>query len=913
MSTPAEPLAALLDQINGGRAAEALPALDRMLKQLPGHPAVLQLRAEALRLAGRSLEAIEAYKQAGEKGAGTRSWLAAGILLAAERATDDSLACLQKALGEAPDSEDVLDALITTLFNSNRQQEGIEFARRQLTVSSNPALLSRAALLLQGNNLYEESSDAFKRIIRLAPGDPTVLSSALVAARFTCEFDWIESLLQGIGAWYERGDFATPQEYPLAHLAWCADEALNLGVTRAYVERTVPRVTPIAAGASRRAGGRIRVGYLSCDFRNHATMHLMAGVLEMHDRERFEVFAYDYSVFDISDYRQRFLDAVEHRIPIHTLSDAEAAARIAQDQLDILFDLKGYTGGGRPGVLAYRPAPVQAAYLGFPGSAGSPDIDYVVSDRFVTPDSSAPYYTETFCRLPHSYQCNDRRRLNTPEPGPRSMYGLPEDKFVFGAFNQTHKVDRASFSLWLRILAEVPDSVLWLMGQSAAAIENLTGYARQAGIETGRLIFAPFAAPQDHRMRLPQADAVLDTLVYNGHTTTSDALWAGVPVITCRGHHFPSRVSESLLNAMEVPELVGADQDDMVRIARRLGTDTQYWGELRRKIAANRLTAPLFDTLRFTRNFESAIELMTREQPSGAARGCIDVPDCGPVRQAADAATVPVPLSPLLVAYPACPVCRGTSVTAGFANCSTDAQWHEPLPPSIEWMHCPACGHLHSRYHWSEAGLAEVLRNASPAAQKQLVGNTDSERTVWAPVVERAVALLGGYAQLLKPGDQPIWVDVGCGEGALSMTASDYGFRAIGLDIAAEAVTRIRELGFNVLQQDFVKLRFEIVPDVLSMMDVLAQIPYPVEALYKAAQVLRPGGVLVLSTPDFSSSSWKALELAKSNPYWTQLRYHHHFSRERLMPLLRDCGFEVADFAIPNRGLAHMEIYAVRR
>ena len=916
-------LEALLKQVNGGHAAAALPELDKLLKREAGHPTLLALRGEALRLSGRTAEAIEAFKLAGENGAGARNWLAAGVLLAAERDTDDALKCLHKAREQSPDNEEILDALITTYFNANRQPEGVELARRELAVGTNARYLSHAALLLQSTDLYEESSEAFKKIVALAPDDATVVGAALVPARFTCEWEWVESLQQKIGAWYEQGNFAASQEYPLTHLTWCTSEAYNLGVTQSYVERMVPKAERLAASTvARQPGERIRVGYLSCDFRNHATMHLMAGLFESHDRERFEIYAYDYSSFDISDYRQRFVDAVEHLVPIHGLSDKQAAARIAEDRLDILFDLKLYTGGGRPGIPAYRPAPLQAAYLGYPGSAANADIDYIVSDRFVTPDSSTPYYTEKFCRLPHSYQCNDRKRITAPQPGTRAGHGLPDDKIVFGAFNQSYKVDRASFAVWMRILAEVPDSVLWLLGQSQAAIAHLSRYAQQAGIETGRLIFAPFAAPQEHLARLQLADAVLDTLACNGHTTTSDALWASVPVITARGRHFASRVSESLLNAIGLPELVGTDHDDMVRIARRFGTDAPYRAAIRDKVAANRLSTPLFDTARFTRDFETAIEMMIQQQRSGVPGGHIDVPDLGPA--APRPAYVPAPAppaapasdasgAPLQADYLACPLCEGASVTLGFANCSPHGLWHEPMPRTIEWMRCPSCGHVHNRQYWTDAGLAEVFRNANAGQLADASGNHESKRAVWVPVVDRVVGLLGGYKAVAGQVSRPIWVDVGCGDGALVMTAGDYGFAAVGLDARAESVSKIQQLGFSAMQHDFMTLNFEVVVDVLSMMDVLEHIPYPREALLKAAQVLRPGALLVISTPDMNSSSWKVMDAGKVNPYWIELEHYHNFSRERLAALLGDCGFEVADFAIPNRYKAQMEIYAVRK
>src|SRR5581483_5758882 len=249
-----------------------------------------------------------------------------------------------------------------------------------------------------------------------------------------------------------------------------------------------------------------------------------------------------------------------------------------------------------------------------------------------------------------------------PDAGSRAMHGLPDGKVVFGAFNQSYKIDRESFAVWMRILQEVPDSVLWLLGQSEAAVANLARHAQLAGIAPARLIFAPFAAPQDHLTRLPLADAILDALVCNGHTTTSDALWAGVPVITSRGKHFASRVSESLLNAMELPELVGADHDDMVRIAKHIGSDADYRAALRSKVAAGRLTAPLFDTARFTRDFETAIEMMAQRHFSGQGFGHIDVPDQGPVQPRAF--TPPRPpgrVSALQTSYPACPLCDGAS------------------------------------------------------------------------------------------------------------------------------------------------------------------------------------------------------------------------------------------------------------
>ncbi|WP_144728447.1 class I SAM-dependent methyltransferase [Extensimonas perlucida] len=268
-------------------------------------------------------------------------------------------------------------------------------------------------------------------------------------------------------------------------------------------------------------------------------------------------------------------------------------------------------------------------------------------------------------------------------------------------------------------------------------------------------------------------------------------------------------------------------------------------------------------------------------------------------------------MNALQIAYEGCPLCGSESTLLGAANCTKHGLWHSALPDTLEWMRCSACNHVHTRHYWSEAGLAEVFRNAHA---NQLAGGTaspDAKRATWVPVVEKVIRALGGY-QVCFAGSSPVWVDVGCGDGTLTMTAADYGFAAVGLDARQETVSRIRQLGFRAEQGDFMKMKFEGQLDVLSMMDVLEHIPYPRDALRKAAQLLRPGGVIVISLPDLTCSSWKVMDAAKANPYWIEIEHHHNFSRQRLVALLKECGFDIADFSVPHRYKAQMEIYAVR-
>jgi len=906
----ADPVQTLLALINGGQAVQAIPELQARLREQPGHPALLTLLAEAYRVAGRPAEAIPAYRQAGAAGGGSRNWLAAGILLADARQSDEALACLARALEESPDSDEILDALITTHFNVGRFAPAIEHARRQLALSRNPAYLKHAALLLQSNELYEESTAAFRKILALAGDDPALIGAALVPARFTCDWAWTEELQRKMLACYAAGDYAAPAEYPLTHVTWCADERINREVTRAYRERIVGAIRPLPRPGGERPPGRLRIGYLSCDFRNHATLHLMIGVFEQHDRERFEVFAYDYTTPDASEYRQRFLGAVEHHVDLRSLSDREAAERIAADRLDLLFDLKGYTGGARAGILAYRPAPLQVAYLGYPGSCASPDLDFIVGDRWVTPDSSLAHYSERFCRLPHSYQCNDGRRPIAPLQGGRREHGLPGQGVVYASFNQSYKIDRGSFALWLRVLQQVPDSVLWLLGQCAAAQRELSAQAAAAGIAAERLVFAPFALPQAHLARLQLADVVLDTLICNGHTTTSDALWAGVPVVTAPGRHFSSRVSASLLHAIGLPELVGEDPEAMLVIAVRLGRDADYRQQVRARLAEQRQQAPLFDAARFTRHFEQGILAMLAASPE---QRCLDIP--------AELVSAPVllpSLSPppsLREPVPACPLCGGQSQPLGEYDCRMHPLWHGELPPTLSWQRCPDCAHVHTASVWSAAGLAALFRHANPAQLASLAAQHDSLRAQWAPVVERATRWLGGYAAVLAVGAAPWWVDVGCGDGALLMTAADFGYRVQGLDARSETAARVSELGYPVAAADFLawtppaelaELR------VLSLMDVLEHLPDPRAALRHAHTLLAADGLLVLSLPDAGASSWQLLDRSGQNPYWIEIEHYHNFSRASLTRLLQECGFAVVDFAIPQRYRAQMEIYARR-
>jgi protein O-GlcNAc transferase len=361
---------------------------------------------------------------------------------------------------------------------------------------------------------------------------------------------------------------------------------------------------------------RIRLGYLSGDFREHAVAFLTAGIFERHDRTRFTVTGYSYGPDDAGPTRRRLERGFDRLVEIGPLPHRAAAERIRADGIDILIDMMGHTSLARPQIPAHRPAPVQVGFLGYPATMGAPFIDYVIADRHVAPVADQPFFDERIVQLPDTYYPTDYGQPPSATPS-RADCGLPEDGFVFCCFNQAHKIAPELFAVWMRLLAAVPGSVLWLFRANATAEANLRREAAAAGIASSRLVFAPLVPPTDHLARLRLADLFLDTLPYNAHTTATDALSVGLPVLTCAGATFPGRVAKSLLLAIGLPELVTANLGEYEGLALRLARDAERLAALRARLAANRRAAPLFDTARYTKHLEVAFTLMHERRLAG--------------------------------------------------------------------------------------------------------------------------------------------------------------------------------------------------------------------------------------------------------------------------------------------------------
>ena len=411
---------------------------------------------------------------------------------------------------------------------------------------------------------------------------------------------------------------------PFNHRAISDSEAQNLIAARVWAN-TIPRPKALWLGENYRHD-RIRIAYLSAEFHDHPIPVLIAGVFEHHDRTRFETTAISLGPDNGSTMRRRIEAAFERFIDVRALRDAQIATMIREMEIDIAIDLNGQLGGTRPGILAHRPAPVQTSYLANCGTMGVPFIDYIIADQIVIPENQVCHYTEKVVYLPDSYLCNDSRRHVPRSMTARADVELPEAGFVFCCFNNNYKIAPQVFDLWMRLLKACPGSVLWLLADNPYAILNLRREAAARGVAPERLVFAPRVPRDDHLARHHLADLFLDTLPVNAHATASDALWAGLPLLTCMGNTFAGRVGASLLHAVGLPELVSSSMAEYEAIALALARDAETLARLRTKLTANRSTQPLFDTARTTRNLETAYTTMWDRSRRGEQPDSFSVP-----------------------------------------------------------------------------------------------------------------------------------------------------------------------------------------------------------------------------------------------------------------------------------------------
>ncbi len=508
------------------------------------------------------------------------------------------------------------------LYDLGRYDAAAEAYSHCITLQpDNGAAYQGRAEALRRLGRAEEALVDYDRAVALLPKDSTMAITALHAQMKVC--DW-----RGYGrvadlmARLREDDKAVLLPFPLVALPVTAQDQL-LAAQR-YVGNRYDTHAQVWAKPDY-GHGRIRVVYVSADFHKHATLVLMAGMFEAHDKNRFEIIAVSLGRDDGSALRRRVVDAVDEFVDAQRMSDEEIIALLHARECDIIVDLKGFTMDGREGLFTGRHAPVQVAYIGYPGTCALPNIDYFIGDHVVIPPELVPFFSEKIVALPHSYQVNDSRRAVPTDIPLRADLGLPEDAFVYCSFNNSYKFTPETFAVWMRILSRVTGSVLWLLGDNELMKTNLRAAAAAQGVDPARLVFAPMVELDAHVARLGRADLFLDSLPCNAHTTASDALWAGLPVLTCPGHTFAGRVAASLLTSVDMPELIVQDMAAYEDMAVALGHDRARCAQLHTDLISRRTTAPLFDTVRTTRDIERAYEEMMRRFRAGLAPDHIDV------------------------------------------------------------------------------------------------------------------------------------------------------------------------------------------------------------------------------------------------------------------------------------------------
>jgi predicted O-linked N-acetylglucosamine transferase (SPINDLY family) len=586
-----------------GRDELALDSYARAIALRADYVEAHYSRAVILHALGRIEEAIAGYERAIALASGfADAHYNLGNALLALRRHDAALAAYDAAIALVPGAAEAHNNRGTALLELGRPDDALASFTR--ATSANPALAD--AYYNRGNALTDlarptEALADYARALAVNPSLPWVRGAWLHTALSLADWSALDPAITALEADIRTG---RPAAKPLTVLAVRDDPALQQRAASIWAASVA--VEPLAPIAPRAGGGRIRIGYYSADLHEHATAYLMAELFELHDRARFEVTAFSFGPERVDPMRRRLTAAFEHFIDVRGRTDREIALLSRERGIDIAVDLKGFTRDSRPGIFAHRAAPVQVGYVGYPGTLGSPLLDYLVVDDVLVPAAERSHYSERLIRLPRCYQPNDRVRPIAAVTPRRADVGLPDAGTVYCCFNATFKLLPATFDAWMRILSQVPGSVLWLYAENNTVRANLEREAARRGIAPARLVFAPPLPLAEHLARYRLADLFLDTLPCSAHTTASDALWAGLPVLTRTGRAFAARVAASLVRAAGLPELVVASAQEYELLAVALGRDPARLATLRGRLAASRDSLALFDTPALVGVLESA-------------------------------------------------------------------------------------------------------------------------------------------------------------------------------------------------------------------------------------------------------------------------------------------------------------------
>ena len=529
------------------------------------------------------------------------------------RQFDRALSAYEQAALLDPEDPETWSNTGIVFFELKRFEEAVALYDKALSLDPHYA----EALCNKGNGLnelkrYEEAIACYEKALSINPNIDWAPGVWMYLKLKISAWENLEANNQVLQAKIAAGEKII-QPFPL--LALSDDPLLHRQASAIFAHYQYPANHALGPIAKYPQGNKIRIGYFSADFHNHATGYLMAELIELHDKQQFECIGISFGPWHQDQMQMRLKQSFDQLIDASALSDIQIAQLARELKIDIAIDLKGYTQHCRTGIFAYRAAPIQVSYLGYPGTMAADYMDYLIADKVLIPQSSQSAYSEKIVYLPNSYQANDRKRVISDIGFSKAQLGLPEQGFVFCSFNNNFKILPATFESWMRILKAVEGSVLWLFEDNDLVVQNLKDEAFRQGVDKSRIVFAKKMPLEEHLARHRLADLFLDTLPYNAHTTASDALWAGLPVLTLMGQSFASRVAASLLSAMHLPELITTSLPDYEALAIELAQNRQKLAVLKQKLATNRLTTPLFDTPQFTKGLEQAyIQMYERYQ-----------------------------------------------------------------------------------------------------------------------------------------------------------------------------------------------------------------------------------------------------------------------------------------------------------
>ena len=555
-----------------------------------------------------------------------------GIVYQKMKYFEKAMSCYKKSLAIKLDYEPAYVNMGNLYFDINMYGKAIECYDHALGINPGNALTHfNMANTLEAMGKKGKAKEKYRRALDLKADMEKACARLVERLQHDCEWGELEHLSEKLDCMtknaIKRGDM--PMETPFLNISRHIDSELNYFVSRLWSstdDRNIQKeFKKISLSRRKKEKRKIRLGYISNNYRNHPNAQLTLGLFEKHNREDFDVFCYSYGKNDGSFYRKNVERTCDKFVDLKNYNDIEASKRINQDEVDILIDLVGQTEGSRKAICAFRPAPVQVRYLGMAGTTGSDNFDYIITDRIVTPENQAEYYSEKFVYMPHCYQVNSEKQERMDMKVSREDIGLPEKSIVFCCFSTSYKIDPTMFGAWMNILKQIPDSVLWLLKQGDAVERNLKKEADDRGVNEKRLIFSSKLPIEEHLIRLKLADLAFDTRIVNGAATTSDALWADVPVLTLQGRHFASRMSSSIISAVGLQDLVTVSLRGYEEKAVFLASDRDRLNQIKDKLHENKKIMPLFDTGMFVRDIETRYKLIFEKYCQGKESAQISI------------------------------------------------------------------------------------------------------------------------------------------------------------------------------------------------------------------------------------------------------------------------------------------------